>query len=585
MKISSRGPLAAALLALLLAGCGMQPSMTQRQPAEDPDKLLQAAEQQEPAQAARSRLEAADILARQGRGPQALEIASNLDDRQLPVEQRRRWALLLSELGESQGDPRAVVQAGQLLKDDTPPREQADLLLERLGRALGELDKPLPAAAALLRLQAANDSEELNDPIWAQLSRLPAGALGKLRSSQEPDTRAWLALTDLVRDNSGDIERLFQRLDDWRNQHPEHPAARRLPSKVLALRDLRGREIRHVAVFLPEGGPLAGVADAIKQGMRAHHLNEVNDGASGSRLSFIDSTEGDLDALYREARNRGAQAVIGPLDKDLVSRLEQREQVPLPTLALNYGTAAHNQAEGLFQYGLSAENEARQVARRGRVDGLRRAAVMVPDNDWGRRVGEAFRDTWLANGGEITRTERYNPGRPATESTRRAVSSPRPDMLFLLALPEYARQVPPTLDYYSASELPVYATSHLYEGRPQPRLDKDLDGVRFVDIPWQIPDAAVGGEDALPFLDSYHQLREESDPSLFRLMAMGVDAYELTRRLPQFQAIPGSELFGATGTLNVADDGRIQRQLPWARFSDGVPQPVIAPIRLDNALP
>ncbi len=57
MKISSRGPLAAALLALLLAGCGMQPSMTQRQPAEDPDKLLQAAEQQEPAQAARSRLE------------------------------------------------------------------------------------------------------------------------------------------------------------------------------------------------------------------------------------------------------------------------------------------------------------------------------------------------------------------------------------------------------------------------------------------------------------------------------------------------------------------------------------------------
>lgn len=585
MKISSRGPLAAALLALLLAGCSMQPSTTQRQPASDPDQLLQEAEQQAPAAAARSRLEAADILARQGRAPQALEIATNLDDEQLSVEERRRWALLLSELGESQDDPRAVVQAGQLLKDDTPPREQASLLLERLGRALGKLDKPLPAAAALLRLQAINDSEDLNDAIWTQLSRLPSGALDKLRGSQEPDTQAWLALTDLVRDNSGDIERLFQRLDDWRDQHPEHPASRHLPSKVLALRDLRGHEIRHVAVFLPESGPLAGPAGAIEKGIRAHHLNEVNEGASGTQLSFIDSTEGNLDALYREARNRGAQAVIGPLDKDLVSRLEQREQVPLPTLALNYGTAGRNQAEGLFQYGLSAENEARQVARRGRLDGLRTAAVMVPGNDWGRRVGEAFRDAWLANGGEITRTERYNPGRPATESTRQAVSSPRPDMLFLLALPDYARQVPPTLDYYSASELPVYATSHLYEGRPQPRRDKDLDGVRFVDIPWQIPDAAAGGEEALPFLDSYHQLRAESDPSLFRLMAMGVDAYELTRRLPQFQAIPGSELFGATGTLRAAEDGRIQRQLPWARFSDGVPQPVIASGRLGNALP
>ncbi|MDL4862809.1 penicillin-binding protein activator, partial [Halomonas elongata] len=369
MKISSRGPLAAALLALLLAGCGMQPSMTQRQPADDPDQLLQEANQQAPAAAARSRLEAADILARQGRAPQALEIAKNLDDGQLSVEQRRRWALLLSELGESQDDP--------------PPRDQANLLLERLGRALGKLDKPLPAAAALLRLQAANDSEELNDSIWAQLSNLPAGALDQLRGSQEPDTQAWLTLTDLVRDNSGDIERLFQRLDDWRDQHPDHPASRRLPSKVLALRDLRGHEVRHIAVFLPEDGPLAGVADAIEQGMRAHHLNEVNDGASGTRLSFIDSAEGNLDALYREARNQGAQAVVGPLDKDLVSRLEQREQVPLPTLALNYGTAEHNRAENLFQYGLSAENEARQVARRGRVDGLGTAAVMVPGNDWG----------------------------------------------------------------------------------------------------------------------------------------------------------------------------------------------------------
>jgi len=150
-------------------------------------------------------------------------------------------------------------------------------------------------------------------------------------------------------------------------------------------------------------------------------------------------------------------------------------------------------------------------------------------------------------------------------------------MLFLLALPEYARQVPPTLDYYYSGDLPIYATSHLFEGRPQPRLDHDLDDVLFVDIPWQIPDAAVGGVEALPYLDSYRRLREESDPAMFRLMAMGVDAYELARRLPQLQAISGSELFGATGTLSPAEDGRIQRRLPWARFVNGVPQPVLTP--------
>ncbi|MCW4151653.1 penicillin-binding protein activator [Halomonas sp. 18H] len=582
MKISFRGLMAALLLALLLAGCGTQPSKTQRQPADDPDQLLQAAGEQAPAAAAESRLEAANILARQGRAPQALEVARNLDSAKLSLEQRRRWAMLLSELGESQNDPQAVVQAGRLLKDDTPPREQANLLLGRLARALDELDQPLPAAAAFLRLQAANDDAELNDPIWDQLSSLPGRSLDKLRNSQQANTQAWLALTDVTRGASTSLEQLFRELEDWRIEYPDHPAARQLPAKIRALRDLQGSEVRHLAVLLPESGPLERVADAIEEGLRSHRQSVGN---PGPELSFIDSSTGDIEALYQKAQDLGAQAVIGPLDKDLVNRLEKREQVPLPTLALNYGTAERNQAQGLFQYGLSAENEARQVARRGRLDGLNSAAILVPDNEWGRRVSAAFRGTWEAQDGEITATERYNPEQSATESTRRAARSPQPDMIFLLALPDYARQIPPTLEYYSAADLPVYATSHLYNGRLQPRLDKDLDGVSFVDIPWQIPDAAVGGEDALPFAETYRKLHESSEPSMFRLMAMGVDAYELGRRLPLFRALPGSKLFGATGTLSAAEDGRIQRQLPWARFRDGTPQPMMTTESLGDELP
>jgi outer membrane PBP1 activator LpoA protein len=202
---------------------------------------------------------------------------------------------------------------------------------------------------------------------------------------------------------------------------------------------------------------------------------------------------------------------------------------------------------------------------------------MVPDNDWGRRVGEAFWEAWRDLGGDVANAVRYDPQSPATESARRAATNPQPDMMFLLALPEYARQVPPNLDYIDSGDLPIYATSHLFAGQLQPRLDADLNDVLFADIPWQIPDAAVGGVEALPFLDSYRTLREESNSTMFRLMAMGVDAYELALRMPQLQAISGTELFGATGTLSADDDGRIQRRLPWARFADGVPQPVLIP--------
>ncbi len=574
MKISFRGLLAVAFSALLLAGCSVQPGIVERQPDVDPQRLLQQAEQQQPGQAALSRLEAADILARQGNRTQALEVAKEIDDARLDRQPRIRWALLLSQLGAEAEDPWAVIQAGQLLDEMNLPREASLTLRERLGMALAEVDEFRAAARALIQVQAGTDREDLNDPIWDQLSRLDSGSLATLRKEGGDLAEGWVALAELVRASGGDIQRLFTRLDNWRERYRGHPAARRLPGEITALRELRGQEVTHIAVFLPESGPLDSIAGAIREGIRIHHLEGVD---SGARLTFIDSSQGNLDALYREASELGAQVVIGPLNKDAVSELERRDRVPLPTLALNYGRGERNQALGLFQYGLSAEDEARQAAHRAWIDGHRLASLLVPDNDWGRRVGEAFWNAWRDLGGEVANAVRYNPEVSATESTRRAVTNPQPDMLFLLALPEYARQVPPTLDYYYSGDLPIYATSHLFQGRPQPRLDHDLDDVLFVDIPWQIPDAAVGGVEALPYLDSYRRLREESDPAMFRLMAMGVDAYELARRLPQLQAISGSELFGATGTLSPAEDGRIQRRLPWARFANGVPQPVLTP--------
>ncbi|MDT0500180.1 MULTISPECIES: penicillin-binding protein activator [unclassified Halomonas] len=569
----TRGLLATALLALLLAGCAYQPGIVERALDDDPATLLEQAQQQEPAEAARTRLDAADILARQGQRTQALEVARQIDRSQLAGDPLARWALLLADLGESEGDPEAVIQATQDLDDLALNRSQTLALREQRGLALLERDNPFAAARALLLVQAESDDEALNDPIWRALGGVEQRRLAQLGELQGALTRGWVELVETVRSGDGNIDRLFLRLDEWRSRHQRHPAARRLPADLIALRELRGQEVQHIAVLLPESGALSRIATAIGEGIRTRHrLSDDN-----IRLSFIDSASGSLESLYREAQNRGAQVVIGPLDKDRVSELERRNRVPLPTLALNYGRSATNAAEGLFQYGLSAEGEAKQVARRAWDDGHRRAALLVPDNDWGQRVGEAFWDEWRAQGGKVTKAVRYNPGASATESTRRTIAESRPDLLFMLALPDYARQVPPTLDYYGANKLPVYATSHLFSGQLNPRLDGDLNDVMFLDIPWQIPDAAAGGEDALPFTASYRSLREEADPNLFRLNAMGVDAFELARRLPQFQLVSNSELFGATGSLRAGQDGRIQRTLPWARFIDGVPQPVLSP--------
>ncbi|MGQ7260204.1 penicillin-binding protein activator [Vreelandella sp. V005] len=494
MKQSLRGLLAAALVAFLVAGCAMQsPSVVDRVPAEDPGQLLNQAEQQAPEQAAKTRLEAANILAKQGDRDRAFETADSIDEGLLSDADRVRWALLFSELARALGEPRAVLRAAQVLDDELPMQANQQQTLEERQR-------------------------------WAREALDQPGAV------------------------------------------------------TVALPELEGQDIRRIVVALPESGPLSSVANTIATAMRQHH--DVQGG--NVELSFLDASRYSLDELYDRAQQMNAQLVIGPLDKDQVTQLEQRDSVPLPTLALNYGSGDNNQAQRLFQYGLSAEDEARQAARRAWQDGHRQMSMMVPDNDWGRRVGEAFWNEWHSQGGEVTNAVRYNPNNSVSNAVQTAlnVSGERArlnniDALFLLALPEYARQVPPTMDYYYAPNLPIYATSHLHEGRLQTRLDQDLNDVMFIDIPWQIPDAAVGGEEALPFASTYQSLRDESDASMFRLMAMGVDAYELAVRFSNLDAMNG--LNGSTGRLYLSDDGRIHRELPWAKFQNGVPSPILIP--------
>jgi len=353
-------------------------------------------------------------------------------------------------------------------------------------------------------------------------------------------------------------------------------SANQFNAEQLGLADLG--EINHIGVFLPESGALSNIASTIDEAIRTQHGLRDN----AIRLSFFDTSESSLGELYEKARQQGVEFVIGPLSKQDVTALETQESVPLPTLALNYGRNERNQAKKLIQFGLSAEDEARQVAQRAWSDGHRHMAILVPDNDWGRRTGEAFWDAWSDAGGNVTNAISYAPDDAVANAVKSAlnVRGERArlediDALFLLALPEYARQVPPTLDYYYASDLPIYATSHLHEGTLQPRLNQDLDDVFFIDIPWQIPDAAVGGEEALPHYEAYRTLRDKDEMSMFRLTAMGVDAYEIGANIQDF--IEGERRPGATGQLTLTSDGRIYRELPWAKFQNGIPTPILTP--------
>src|SRR5699024_2091951 len=108
------------------------------------------------------------------------------------------------------------------------------------------------------------------------------------------------------------------------------------------------------------------------------------------------------------------------------------------------------------------------------------------------------------------------------------------------------------------------ATSDAWSGLDEPDENDDLNGVIFTTLPWLLD------SDVLPSLRLQAAARTD-DAALThpRLYAMGMDAGRLTDKLLADGLSTTLSLQGATGLLTLEPDGRIQRQLAWARFRNG----------------
>ncbi len=459
--------------------------------------------------------------------------------------------------------------------------------------ALEATGKPLAAArervftAPLLSGEQARTNHEA---IWKLISALPEQ---QLQGAADDDLAGWQSLA-LSLKRAGTVAQQQRAIDDWIAQNPQHPAAEQLPEPLQKLRELADQPLNNIALLLPMDGQLASVARALRDGFLAAHLHAQQSGQA-LRIELYDSTRmTSIDEFYRQAQAAGVQLVVGPLEKDLVRQLAERDQLPITTLALNYSDAGQSTPPQLFQFGLAAEDEAREVARRAWADGHRRAIALAPRGDWGGRILDAFRQSWEEAGGTLVAAEplaepvqlanqiadllqlRSSESRGGrVSSITDASTSNQPtrrqdvDFLFLAATPQQAQQVRPTLIFQYAGDLPVYATSHLHAASHDRTQYLDLEGIRFAETPWLL-------NDQLPLRQEVEQKWPQAGGSLGRLYAMGADAYLLAPRLNQLLALPDTQLDGLSGTLSLNPQQRIERQLPWAEFRDGEVQ------RLDN---
>lgn len=577
-------PLFFLCIAALLSACASSPSSTlgelPRTPQASTQQILKEADASDPAQAASLRLSAADQSMQQGKQAQARDILGQIDINQLMPAQQMFAKTLEAELALAADEPKGALQALQHPAferlAELPIDQQLRTQLAR-AKAFEANSQPLDAARErtfIAPLLSGEPAEANHEAIWALVSGLP---IEQLQPTTDTDLTGWLTLAAAVK-QAGTIGQQQHAIEAWLQQNPNHPAAKRLPNPLKKLSELADKPLSHVALLLPMDGPLASVARALRDGFLAAHLA----GQQDLKIELFDSTRlSSLDEFYRQASAAGVELVIGPLEKDMVRQLADREQLPITTLALNYSDANQKVPPQLFQFGLAAEDEAREVARRAWADGHRRAVALTPRGDWGNRVFEAFRQEWQELGGTVIAAEPLaepielanqiadllqirssGSGGDAQPSRRQDI-----DFLFLAATPQQAQQVKPTLIFQYAGDLPVYATSHLHAATDNRTQYLDLEGIRFTETPWLL-------DPQLPLRQEIERKWPQARGSLGRLYAMGADAYLLAPRLNQLLALPDTQLDGLSGTLSLTPQQRIERRLPWAEFRDGEVHPL-----------
>lgn len=584
--------LSALCLAALLAACASSPSSNLGELPRTPDATVEqllerASASKSPEEAAVLRLSAADQAARQGDSARATQILQQVRIELLKPGLQILASTLNAELALTRNDAKAALAAldhpSLQRLGELPADQQVRTHLVR-ARAL-EADGQILAAARervfIAPLLSGEAAAQNHEAIWALVGSLP---VEQLQNQGTDDFAGWLSLALAVK-SAGTLEQQQAAIDTWVAQHAAHPAARQLPAPLVKLKALASQPLTRIALLLPQDGQLAGVARALREGFMAAYYQAQQAGQKPPVIDVIDSSRlTSLDDFYRQAQAQGVQLVIGPLEKPLVKQLAARTQLPLPTLALNYSDNNQVGPPQLFQFGLAAEDEAREVSRRARADGLHSAAAMIPKGDWGDRVLNAFRQDWEANGGTLVAAQRVdqpvqlaqqiadmlnvrNAGSGAQASRRQDI-----DFIFLAATPQQAQQIKPTLNFQYAGDLPVYATSHVFSASGDPAQYNDMTGIRFCETPW--------------LLDTSNPLRQQvtrqwpqANGSMGRLYAMGVDAYTLAARLGQLKALPDSRVEGLSGNLSMGANQRIERQLPWAQFVGGQVQ------RLPNTKP
>lgn len=308
-----------------------------------------------------------------------------------------------------------------------------------------------------------------------------------------------------------------------------------------------------IVALLPLDSPdFKPAAEAVQRGMFAAAEKDAR--KLPIQIRRTDASAERILAEYAAATSAGPRVIVGPMTRSGVSAVAMSgERLAVPTLALNTPEGTGSTPAGLYAFGLSLDIETRMLAAQAFNDGMRNATVVNVPTALARRSRDAFVAEWRALGGKVVNTIEVQPGVDLVQ-LRQAIGGGS-DAIFLAAGLDQARLLRP----YLPPQLPVYATSQINTGVPDPVSNVDLNGVRFVDMPWLLQSEG-------PIVSTYAR-PDGLSGDLVRFYALGIDAYRIAAELAANRR--AFELDGVTGRITLQPNGVVERRPLAAVFRDG----------------
>ena len=479
--------------------------------ADDPWALVESAKRLPPEEAATLLISAISGFIEFEQPSDAQTLVHQLDNLDLSPEQISALQLQRAKLAQLSEQHELALQLLDQMDDERLTLSDKTQKLRLTATSKQFLNQPSEAMHALLARDQLLSSDSLeqaeNQRLIVETLRLtdPLRLALLMEEVTDPTISGWIALADILQ--IPDIAQRHLEFNTWKTIFPTHPIRPSLLEEYLNIR--QEQPYRHIALLIPLTSQYGLAARAFYDGFVAAHSEDADSPSPLISLHDIGADAELSSFYYQSAVAEGADFVVGPLGRDAANALFDRQSIEVPTLVISDIPEAQSQ-ETLYGISLSPESEARQVAQKAYTDGHRQVLVFRTDSALGLRIAAAFEKKWQELGGRVVQNSSFPPAIPdysriikklleidksvarkqrlRTQLGINLKFTPRRrddiDFLFLAANVKQARQVVPQLRFFQAHDLPLYATSAVYSGEPNPGVDSDLDGLVFGEIHW-----------------------------------------------------------------------------------------------------